>query len=268
MRFQKRLPSGILSLMCFVVVSCVLTEEAFAGIYSVGSTVRTSCVNCGPGTDQVCIAVEEATCTTSALMYLKCPTCQNIKSLWNGGSLSGLGHDWIETSRISAACDVPGTINYSCSRCEETKTDPIPALEHDWQETGRTEPTTEEPGAVTYKCSICNKSRSEVIPKLEPEECIHDWKETDRTSPTEAAPGQIIYTCSKCGAVKSEVIPIRPPYTGTFMNWLGSVVGLFNMTLNSIMGFDALRLHVGVLVFLVMFSLLAKLIRQGRKGRL
>lgn len=57
-------------------------------------------------------------------------------------------------------------------------------------------------------------------------------------------------------------------YEGNFINWLGSVIGLFNMTLNSIMGFAPSRLFVGVLVFLAMFSLLAKLLRQGRKGRL
>lgn len=57
-------------------------------------------------------------------------------------------------------------------------------------------------------------------------------------------------------------------YDGSFMNWLGSVLGLFDMTLNSIMGFPALRMFAGVLVFLTMFSLLAKLLRQGKKGRL
>ena len=57
-------------------------------------------------------------------------------------------------------------------------------------------------------------------------------------------------------------------YEGNFLNWLSSVLGLFNMTLNRIMGLPALRLFAGVLVFLTMFSLLAKLIRQGRRGRL
>ena len=57
-------------------------------------------------------------------------------------------------------------------------------------------------------------------------------------------------------------------YDGYFVNWLGSVVGLFNMTMNEIMGFPAAEFFTGVLVFITMFSLLAKLIQQGRKGRL
>ena len=57
-------------------------------------------------------------------------------------------------------------------------------------------------------------------------------------------------------------------YDGYFVNWLGSGLGLFNMTLNRLLGFVPSRLYVGTLVFLTMFSLLAHLIRQGRKGRL
>ena len=49
---------------------------------------------------------------------------------------------------------------------------------------------------------------------------------------------------------------------GYFVNWLGSVLSLFNMTLNRILGFVPSRLYVGTLVFLTMFSLLAHLIRQ------
>ena len=57
-------------------------------------------------------------------------------------------------------------------------------------------------------------------------------------------------------------------YEENFLNWLSSVLGLFNMTLNRILGFVPSRLYVGTLVFLTMFSLLAHLIRQGRKGKL
>ena len=42
-------------------------------------------------------------------------------------------------------------------------------------------------------------------------------------------------------------------YEGNFLNWLSSVLGLFNMTLNRIMGLPALRLFAGVLVFLMYF---------------
>ena len=34
-------------------------------------------------------------------------------------------------------------------------------------------------------------------------------------------------------------------YEGNFLNWLSSVLGLFNMTLNRILGFVPSRLYVG-----------------------
>ena len=52
-------------------------------------------------------------------------------------------------------------------------------------------------------------------------------------------------------------------YEGNFLNWLSSVLGLFNMTLNRIMGLPALRLFAGVLVFLMMFFFFYFLFLQG-----
>ena len=89
-----------------------------------------------------------------------------------------------------------------------------------------------------------------------------------RIEPTTTTPGRITYVCEKCGIIDTKSIPARPVYDGIYVNWLGSVVRLFNMTMNEIMGFEATEFFTGFLVFITMFSLLAKLIQQGRKGRL
>lgn len=73
--------------------------------------------------------------------------------------------------------------------------------------------------------------------------------------------------------METVILPVLPPEPTdpdliVYMNWLSSVLGLFSMTLDHIMGFRALQMFVGVLVFLIMFSLLAKLLQQGRRGRL
>lgn len=57
-------------------------------------------------------------------------------------------------------------------------------------------------------------------------------------------------------------------YDESFANWIGSVMELFDMTVNRIMGCPALGFYAGAGVFLAIFSLLAHLIRQGRKGKL
>ena len=48
-------------------------------------------------------------------------------------------HAWTETSRTPATC-LPGTINYTCSACNQTKTEPLSAdpTAHAWTETSRT----------------------------------------------------------------------------------------------------------------------------------
>lgn len=50
--------------------------------------------------------------------------------------------------------------------------------------------------------------------------------------------------------------------------FLINVLGLFNDTFSAILNVSILRLFVAVLVFLIVVSLLARLIRQGRKGSL
>lgn len=50
--------------------------------------------------------------------------------------------------------------------------------------------------------------------------------------------------------------------------WLINVVTLFSDTLGAICRVPVLRLFLAALLFLVVFSLLAHLIRQGRKGKL
>lgn len=101
----------------------------------------------------------------------------------------------------------------------------------------------------------------------------HDWNLGASSLPTTESEGYKTYICFSCGETKTVIIPILPPEPPNpdvllYMNWLGSVLSLFSMTLNSIMAFPALRMFAGVLVFLIVFSLLAKLLRQGRRGQL
>lgn len=101
----------------------------------------------------------------------------------------------------------------------------------------------------------------------------HNWLLTDALEPTTETAGYENYICTSCFTMETVVLPVLPPEPSDpnillYMNWLGSVLGLFSMTLDRIMSILVLRMFAGVLVFLTMFSLLAKLLQQGRKGRL
>lgn len=53
----------------------------------------------------------------------------NGVTLWRSWD-NGCEHEWTETSRTEPTCTAAGTIYYSCSKCEETKTEIISALNH------------------------------------------------------------------------------------------------------------------------------------------
>lgn len=262
-------------LFCFCLVLGALSTSAMA--VSVGDEVSSVCGFCAEyGEPEQEFLITEfkspATCASPAIYYGKCWNCGTVNIL-ELGELDPNNHNFSETSRIPPTCTSSGTVYSECLWCGKSQTETIPALggEHTWEEISRTEATTATEGSITYQCSVCGTTKSESIPKLE--ECSHVWVEAGRTEPTATVPGSIQYTCSQCGESRIESIPVLPPEpldpgSISFINWLGSVVGLFNMTLNSIMGFPALRLFAGVLVFLLMFGLLAKLLQQGRKGRL
>ena len=72
-------------------------------------------------------------------------------------------HDWQETNTTPATCTVPGSKLSTCSKCQQTKKDPIPALGHDWQvkqtviteydDTGQ----LVQQGYTIFECSRCHE---------------------------------------------------------------------------------------------------------------
>ena len=84
-------------------------------------------------------------------------------------------HAWTETNTTPATCTIPGSKLSTCSKCQQTKKDPLPALGHDWQV--KQTVTTEYDGQLTqegytiYECSRCKeqyKSASGTSPPVNP----------------------------------------------------------------------------------------------------
>ena len=105
-----------------------------------------------------------ATCTSDGFKSSRCQNCGIM--VLRIESFPALGHDWAETSRTAATCTIAGTVNYTCSVCNETKSEPLAALGHDWQETSRKNATCTASGTIYYSCSCCTETKTETIPQL------------------------------------------------------------------------------------------------------
>lgn len=88
-------------------------------------------------------------------------------------------HNWNAGSVLrEAGCDETGLKEYTCTACNETKREEIPAAHNEDSGTVTKQPTETEAGIRTYKCSICQRElRTEEIAKLPPAH-THDYGTT------------------------------------------------------------------------------------------
>ena len=113
-----------------------------------------------------------ATCTEDGWVKYEC-TYESSKGAANPDhtgqwteTLNALGHDFtVKQSETPATCETAGTIVWKCSRCDETKTQTIPALNHDYQDDWAvtTPATCTTPGVETRYCHN-NHNHSETRP--------------------------------------------------------------------------------------------------------
>ena len=118
-------------------------------------------------------------------------------------------HVWGEGAITTRpTCTTPGVKTYTCSVCQKTKTEEIPATGHQHTEVRNIkEATCKEEGYTgdTY-CTDCGEKLSSGEPTAKK---AHDWDEGKVT--TEATcknTGVKTYTCNNCSETKTEVIPM------------------------------------------------------------
>lgn len=118
-------------------------------------------------------------------------------------------HVWGEGAiTTKPTCTTPGVKTYTCSVCQKTKTEEIPATGHQHTEVRNVkEATCKEEGYTgdTY-CTDCGEKLSSGEPTAKK---AHDWDEGKVT--TEATcknTGVKTYICNNCSETKTEVIPM------------------------------------------------------------
>ena len=109
-------------------------------------------------------------------------------------------HTWGSyTVLTSATCGDPGLARYTCTKCTQTHTEPIPATgNHTWVAGTETPATCAATGTQPYECSVCHATKSDVLPI---DATNHtNLQGTARKEATCQASGNIEYWyCSGCG---------------------------------------------------------------------
>ena len=181
-----------------------------------GYTGDTYCTDCGEktgtgtaipakGHTEVIDPAVEPTCTTPGKTEGKhCSVCNAI--IVAQTEIPANGHSWDEGKVTTApTCKNAGVKTYTCTVCNETKTEAIDATGHTSVEVSEKPATCTEAGhKAGKKCSVCGETLSgmEEIPATG-----HQWDEGKvTTAPTCKNAGVKTYTCTVCNETKTEAI--------------------------------------------------------------
>jgi len=103
----------------------------------------------------------DATCEADGSKTTTCSRCDYL----NVEPLDKLGHDFI-IDTDDATCIADGLETTTCSRCDYLKEVTLDALGHDWDSgVVTTPPTATEPGVMTFTCKRCGDIYTEPIPE-------------------------------------------------------------------------------------------------------
>ena len=145
-----------------------------------------------------------ATCGKAGRVDTICGNCGEVIST---RELPPTGaHDWGNGVVTTAPTETtPGVRTYTCSGCDQTRTEAIPATgAHDYQFTKNVAPTCTDGGYDLYTCSGCGATEKRNLTDA----AGHKWDGgTVTTAPTETTPGARTFTCTVCGDIREETIP-------------------------------------------------------------
>ena len=153
-----------------------------------------------------------ATCGKAGRVDTICDNCGEVVST---RELPPTGaHVWGNGVVTTAPTETtPGVRTFTCSGCDQTRTETIPATgAHDYQFTKTVAPTCTDGGYDLYTCSGCGATEKRNLTDA----AGHKWDGgTVTTAPTETTPGVRTFTCSGCGQTRTEAIPATGASTCT-----------------------------------------------------
>ena len=146
--------------------------------------------------DDFTVLKPPANCTDTGIGLYTCTLCGKSQYQTIADS-----HDWDEgTVTTAATCGTAGVKTFHCRKCDETKTENIPATnKHNFVE-GRSEATCMQPAKVGKVCSVCKQADGEAKPVEGSKPLGHKWDDGKvTTQPGCDTPGVKTYTCTRKG---------------------------------------------------------------------
>ena len=160
-----------------------------------------ACLHTGYGTTEHTVP---ATCGEAGRVDTICSNCGEVVST---RELPPTGaHVWGNGVVTTAPTETtPGVRTFTCSGCDQTRTEAIPATgTHDYQFTKTVDPTCTDGGYDLYTCSGCGATERRNLTDA----AGHKWDGgTVTTTPTETTPGVRTFTCTVCDQTRTEAIP-------------------------------------------------------------
>ena len=145
-----------------------------------------------------------ATCGKAGRVDTICGNCGEVIST---RELPPTGaHDWGNGVVTTAPTETtPGVRTFTCTVCDQTRTETIPATgAHDYRFTTTVDPTCTDGGYDLYTCSGCGATERRNLTDA----AGHKWDGgTVTTAPTETTPGVRTFTCTVCDQTRTETIP-------------------------------------------------------------
>ena len=153
-----------------------------------------------------------ATCGKAGRVDTICDNCGEVVST---RELPPTGaHVWGNGVVTTAPTETtPGVRTFTCSGCDQTRTEAIPATgTHDYRFTKTVDPTCTDGGYDLYTCSGCGATERRNLTDA----AGHKWDGgTVTTAPTETTPGVRTFTCTVCSQTRTEAIPATGASTCT-----------------------------------------------------
>ena len=123
---------------------------------------------------------------------------ENGVTLWRSWSCDHIWDGGVETK--PATCTEPGETTYTCTKCQATRTEKIPATGHTEVIDAAVTATCTEEGSRSHTCTSCGASESKTMAALN-----HAYQSAV-TAPTCTERGYTTHTCSRCGAEETRPI--------------------------------------------------------------